>query len=66
MVTSRQDEAVPVAVGQKLFGLLSAATPKHLVILEGVSHGRYFLSDEFWKQFAEFFRPSSFRTESGS
>ena len=66
VVTSHQDEAVPVAVGQKLFGLLPAATPKHLVVLEGVSHGRYFLSDEFWKQFAEFFRLSSSRSESKS
>ena len=66
VVTSRQDEAVPVAVGQKLFEMLPAATPKHLVVLEGVSHGRYFLSDDFWKQFTEFFRPSFSRTKSGS
>ncbi len=60
VVTSRQDEAVPAAVGQEVFGMLPIATPKHLVILEGVTHGRYFLSDEFWKQFADFFRlPSS-------
>ena len=66
VVTSRQDEAVPAAVGQELFGLLPASPPKHLVVLEGVTHGRYFLSDEFWQQFAEFFRlPSSF-TKSGS
>ena len=66
VVTSRQDEAVPVAVGQELFGLLPAATPKHLVVLEGVTHGRYFLSDEFWQQFADFFRLSSSSTKSGS
>jgi pimeloyl-ACP methyl ester carboxylesterase len=56
VVTSRQDEAVPVAVAQKLFGLLPAAEPKHLVVLDGVSHGRYFLSEEFWRQFADFFK----------
>ena len=66
VVTSRQDEAVPVAVGQELCGLLPAATPKHLVVLEGVTHGRYFLSDEFWQQFADFFRLSSSSTKSGS
>ena len=55
VVTSRQDEAVPTAVGQELFGLLPASTPKRLVVLEGVSHGRYFLSDEFWRQFVGFF-----------
>ena len=55
VVTSTQDEAVPAAVGQKLFGMLPAATPKRLVVLEGVSHGRYFLSEEFWRQFAGFF-----------
>ena len=55
VVTSRQDEAVPAAVGQEIFGLLPVATPKHLVILEGVSHGRYFLAGEFWGQFAGFF-----------
>ncbi len=66
VVTSRQDEAVPAAVGQELFGLLPAATPKHLVVLEGITHGRYFLSDEFWQQFAEFFRLPSASTKSGS
>ena len=55
VVTSRKDEAVPAAVGQKLFGMLPAATPKRLIVLDGVTHGRYFLSDEFWQQFAEFF-----------
>ncbi len=55
VVTSRQDEAVPVAVGQKLFGMLPASTTKQLVVLDGVSHGRYFLSEEFWRQFTGFF-----------
>lgn len=53
--TSNQDEAVPAAVGRELFGLLPAATPKRLIVLDGVSHGRYFLSEEFWRQFAAFF-----------
>ena len=55
VVTSRQDEAVPAVVGRELFGLLPAATPKRLVVLDGVTHGRYFLSDEFWGPFARFF-----------
>lgn len=55
VVTSQQDEAVPLAVGQKVFGLLPATTPKHLVVLQGVSHGRYFLSEGFWQQFTGFF-----------
>ena len=55
VVTSRQDEAVPVAVGQEVYGLLPAATPKRLVVLDGVTHGRYFLSDAFWQAFADFF-----------
>ncbi len=66
VVTSRRDEAVPVAVGQKLFGMLPVATPKHLVVLEGVSHGRYFLSDEFWTQFAGFFGLSASSADGGS
>ena len=66
VVTSRQDEAVPAIVGQELFGLLPAATPKHLVILEGVTHGRYFLSDEFWQEFADFFRLPASHAKSGS
>lgn len=66
VVTSRQDEAVPAAVGQELCGLLPVATPKHLVILEGVTHGRYFLSDEFWQQFTDFFRLHSSGAKSGS
>ena len=55
VVTSNQDEAVPAAVGQEVFGLLPPATPKRLIVLGGVAHGRYFLSEEFWRQFAEFF-----------
>ena len=57
VVTSRQDEAVPMAVGQEVFGLLPTATPKRLVVLEGVTHGRYFLSDELWRQVAAFIGP---------
>ena len=56
VVTSRQDEAVPAAIGQKIFGMIPATTPKRFVALEGVTHGRYFLSDAFWRQFADFFR----------
>ena len=55
LVTSRQDEAVPAVVGAELLALLPAATPKHLVVLDGVAHGRYFLSEEFWQQFDAFF-----------
>ena len=59
VVTSHQDEAVPAAIGQKIFAMIPAATPKRFVALEGVTHGRYFLSDEFWQQFANFFHLSS-------
>ena len=61
VVTSRQDEAVPSVVGQEVYGLLPAATPKRLVVLDGVTHGRYFLSDKFWRAFADFFRLPSAR-----
>lgn len=55
LVTSRQDEAVPAVVATELLALLPAATSKHLVALDGVTHGRYFLSDDFWQQFDTFF-----------
>ena len=45
---------MPASVGQEVYGLLPATTPKNLVVLEGVTHGRYFLSDEFWREFAAF------------
>ena len=53
VVTSRQDEAVPASVGQAVYAMIPATTPKRLVVLDGVTHGRYFLSDEFWRRFAE-------------
>lgn len=56
VITSHQDEAVPAMVGQELYAMLPPATPKRLVVLDGVTHGRYFLSDEFWRQFADFFQ----------
>ncbi len=55
VVTSHQDEAVPAVVGQELFVMLPATTPKRLVVLDGVTHGRYFLSDKFWAEFSDFF-----------
>ena len=57
VVTSRQDEAVPEAIGKEVFASLPAATPKQLVVLDGVTHGRYFLSDEFGRQVAVFVGP---------
>ena len=54
VVTSRQDEAVPASVGQEVYAMIPATTQKRLVVLDGVTHGRYFLSDEFWRQFAVF------------
>ncbi len=55
VVTSHQDRDVPASVGQEVYGLMPATTPKNLVVLEGVTHGRYFLSNEFWRQFSVFF-----------
>ena len=65
VVTSRQDRDVPASVGREVYGLLPATTPKNFVVLEGVTHGRYFLSDEFWREFAAFngLRP---KTDGGS
>ena len=55
VVTSRQDEAVPATVGQEVYDLIPSTTPKRLLVLDGTTHGRYFLSDEFWRQFGEFY-----------
>ena len=60
--TSNADEAVPAVVGHEVFEMLPAPTLKRLIVLESVTHGRYFLSDEFWQQFAEFFGLRSSQT----
>ena len=49
VVTSTGDRDVPAAVGREVFALLPADAPKRLVVLDGVAHGGYFVSDAFWR-----------------
>ena len=55
VVTSRKDEAVPVALSKRVFAELPAGTERQFLVLQEPTHGRYFRDTGLWQATREFF-----------